>query len=304
MTRDREQTRGAVVASIAANVAIAAVKFVVAAITHSTAMLAEAVHSLANCFDGTLLLFGEHRARRAADAAHPFGYGRELYFWSFVVAVVFFSLGAGFTVYEGVRHVLHPEPLGDPTWSYVVLGAAALFDGASFLVGFRAFRRHARGRGFWRTVRESKNPSLFSVVLEDSADLLGLTLAFAGVYLSHALHRPALDGVASIAIGGVLGALAVVLLIETHGLLIGEAARPELVAAVRALVASDDLVARAEPPLTVHTGPDEVVLVVRVALREELRAGEAATRVGVLERRLRTEHPELRRIFVAIAPDG
>jgi cation diffusion facilitator family transporter len=304
MNRDREQTRGAVIASIAANVAIAAVKFVVAAITRSTAMLAEAVHSLANCFDGSLLLFGEHRARRAADAVHPFGYGRELYFWSFVVAVVFFTLGAGFTVYEGVRHVLHPEPLGDPTWSYVVLGAAALFDGASFVVGFRAFRRHTRGRGFWRTVRESKNPSLFSVVLEDTADLLGLTLAFAGVYLSHALNEPALDGVASIAIGGVLGALAVVLLVETHGLLIGEAARPELIAAVRALVGSDDLVARAEPPLTVHTGPDEVVLVVRVVLRPELRAGEAATRIGVLERRLRTEHPELRRIFVAIAPES
>ena len=216
---------------------------------------------------------------------------------------LFFALGAGFTVYEGIRQVRHPEPLGDPTWSYVVLGAAALFDGASFVIGFRAFRRDRRGRGFWRTVRESKNPSLFGVVLEDTADLVGLAFAFAGVYASHALDMPALDGVASIAIGGVLGGLAIVLLVETHGLLIGEAARPELVRAVHTIVAADDAVAHVDAPLTVHTGPEEVVLVVRLALRPALRADEAATRIGVLERRLRTEHPELKRVFFALAPD-
>src|SRR5436309_2817036 len=137
----QRQSQLAVAASIAANVAIAATKFIVAALTSSTAMLAEGVHSLANCFDGTLLLFGEHRSRRPADETHPFGYGRELYFWSFVVAVVFFALGAGLTLYEGVRHVMHPPTLGPARWSYVVLGASALFDGASFVIGFRQFRR-------------------------------------------------------------------------------------------------------------------------------------------------------------------
>src|SRR5690349_1460454 len=164
-------------------------------------MLAEGVHSLANCFDGSLLLLGEYRSRRPPDEEHPFGYGRELYFWSFVVAVVFFALGAGLTLYEGVRHVIHPPELGPATWSYVVLGGSALFDGASFVIGFKQFRRDAKGRGYWRTVRESKNPTLISVVLEDTADLLGLACAFVGVFLSHKLHMPALDGFASIAIG-------------------------------------------------------------------------------------------------------
>jgi cation diffusion facilitator family transporter len=136
-------------ASIAANVAVAATKFAVAVITNSAAMFAEGVHSLANCFDGGLLLFGERRARRPADHVHPFGYGRELFFWSFVVAVIFFALGAGFTLYNGVNRVLNPEPLGDPTWSYVVLAASAVFDGTSFAIGIRAFRRRAPGRGYW-----------------------------------------------------------------------------------------------------------------------------------------------------------
>src|SRR5690349_11568777 len=183
-------------------------------------MLAEGVHSLANCFDGSLLLLGEYRSRRPPDEVHPFGYGRELYFWSFVVAVVFFALGAGLTLYEGIEHVMHPPTLGPARWSYVVLAAAALFDGASFLIGFKQFRKHARGRGYWRTIRESKNPTLISVVLEDTADMLGLVCAFLGVFLSHRLNMPALDGVASILIGIILAGLAYVLLVETHGLLI------------------------------------------------------------------------------------
>lgn len=200
-------------------------------------------------------------------------------------------------MYEGVRHVRSPEPLGDPKWSYLVLGVAALFDGTSFVIGMRGFRRHARGHGFWRTVRDSKNPLLFSVVLEDTADMIGLAVAFLGVFLAHVLGRPALDGVASIAIGGLLTALALVLLVETHGLLIGEAARPELIQAVRDTAAADDAVVHVGHPLTVHTGPQEVVLVVRLCFRPELAPREVARRIAALEQRLRHEHPELKRIF-------
>lgn len=299
-----EDSKGAVIASIVANVAIATTKFIVAAITRSTAMFAEGVHSLADCFDGGLLLLGGHRARRPPDTAHPFGHGRELFFWAFVVAVVFFALGAGFTVYEGVRHALHPEPIGDPTWNYVVLAVATVFDGGSFVIGFRRFRRAARGRSYWRTFRESKDPSLFSVVLEDTADLLGLALAFGGVYLSRALHMPALDGVASIAIGLVLGAIAVLLLVETHGLLVGEAAAPGLVRALRESLARDDAVVRVESPLTAQVGPSSVVAAVRVGFRPELAVSDVARRIQELDRRVRGDIPELARLFIEVVPAG
>ena len=284
--------------------AIAITKLVVAGVTNSTAMLAEGVHSLANCFDGTLLLLGEHRSRRAADEAHPFGYGRELYFWSFVVAVVFFALGAGLTLYEGIRHVIRPPTLGPARWSYVVLGASFLFDGASFIVGFRQFRRDAKGRSYWRTVRESKNPTLISVVLEDTADMLGLACAFLGIFLSHKLNMPQLDGVASIGIGMLLAALAIVLLVETHGLLIGEAARPELVREVCETAERIPGVRRAHRTLTIHTSPDEVVLVLQLDLEPNLSVEEATRLTRGLERQLNSEHPELERIFFAVAVDS
>jgi cation diffusion facilitator family transporter len=291
-------SRRAIYASIAANVAIAITKFVVAAIAQSTAMLAEGVHSLVNCFDGGLLLLGQHRARRPPDDAHPFGYGRELYFWSLIVAILFFALGSGFTVYEGIRHVMNPMPLGPASWSYAVLGASAVFDGASFVIGIRQFRRHMRGPGYWRALRRSKDPALFSVVLEDFADLTGLTLAFLGVFLSHWLGIPALDGVASIAIGLVLGALATVLLIETHGLLVGEAASAELVDSVRATVLHDDAVRGASRPASLHVGPNEVVIALRVEFDADLTADEVARRTASLDERLRAQHPAVFRVFI------
>ena len=299
-----QSSRRVVIASVAANVAVAITKFVVSALTGSTAMLAEGVHSLANCFDGGLLLLGERRSRRPPDEVHPFGHGRELYFWSFVVAVVFFALGAGFTTYEGVRHVMHPEPLRDVKWNYIVLGVSALLDGLSFRVGIRAFNRHRRGRGFWTTIRESKNPTLFSTVLEDAADMMGLFFAFVGVFLSQLLNKPELDGVASIAIGALMGVLALVLLVETHGLLIGESASPELVQSVRASVSRDEAVAHVEQILTVHAGPDDVALVLRLRVRPNLSANHVARRFAALEEQLRREHTELRRVFFDVTPNG
>jgi cation diffusion facilitator family transporter len=225
-----------------------------------------------NCFDGGLLLLGQRRSRRPADDAHPFGYGRELYFWSLIVAILFFALGSGFTIYEGIQHVLAPGPLGDPTWSYVVLGVSAVFDGASFVVGLRQFRRHMRGPGYWRAVRRSKDPSLFSVVLEDAADLCGLAIAFIGVFLSHQLQMPVLDGIASIAIGILLGAVATILLVETHSLLLGEAASAELVDAIHRMVLREEGVRGASRPTSLHLGPRQIVVVLEVEFEQELTA--------------------------------
>lgn len=294
-------SRTAMIASIVANVAITITKFLVAFVSGSAAMFAEAVHSLVNCFDGTLLLLGAWRARRPPDELHPFGYGRELYFWNLIVAIIFFALGSGFTVYEGVRRALTPEPLGNPMWSYVVLAAAALFDGTSFVIGFRSFRRQARGYGYWTTIRQSKNPALFSVVLEDTADLIGLSLAAVGIFLSHALNMPRIDGVASIGIGLVLGAIATVLLIETHGLLIGESATPELILAVRAIAQDDGAVERVEQMLTVQLGPTDVVVALRIVLHDGLEPPEIIATTARIEDRIKRDQTDVKRVFVELA---
>jgi cation diffusion facilitator family transporter len=296
------ESRTAIYASIIANIAIALTKLTVGAIARSTAMLAEGVHSLVNCFDGGLLLLGQRRARRAADDAHPFGYGREVYFWSLMVAILFFALGAGFTIYEGIRHVLRPEALGDPTWSYVVLAASAVFDGASFVVGFRQFRRNMRAPGYWRAVRRSKDPTLFSVVLEDVADLSGLAIAFAGVFASHHFEMPVLDGVASIAIGLVLGAVATILLVETHGLLVGESASPDLVDRIRREVLEHDDVRAAARPTSLHVGPQQIVVALEVEFESRLTAREVAESAAALDEELRARNPAISRVFVQPIP--
>jgi cation diffusion facilitator family transporter len=298
-----EGSRIAILASIAANVAIAATKLVVAGITRSMAMFAEGVHSLVNCSDGTLLLLGTERAKRPPDSAHPFGHGREVYFWSLIVAVMFFTLGAGVTIYEGILAVLNPHELGNPFWNYVVLAFSAVFDGSSFIVGFRQFRKRVHGRGYWRTIRQSKDPTLFSVVLEDVADLTGLAIAFLGVFLSHALRMPVLDGVASIAIGCVIGTIAVILLVETHGLLIGEAARPELIRAVKEAVASQHDVAEIGEPQSIHIAPDYVVIALRLRSQPGLSAEEFRLRAETISRRVRSEHAEVRQVLLDVSSE-
>jgi cation diffusion facilitator family transporter len=300
--RPERESRAAVIASIVANVAIAITKLIVGTIASSSAMLAEGVHSLVNCFDGGLLLFGEHRARRAPSATHPFGYGRELYFWALIVALLFFSMGAGVAIYQGIQHLLHPEPIGNPKWSFIVLGASALFDGASFVIGYKQFRRHARGRSNWTTLHQSKNPVLFSVVLEDLADLLGLALAFAGVLLGAVYGVRWADGVASILIGCVIATVAAILLIETHGLLLGEAARPQLVDECMAAVRAASGVRRVAYAGSVHIGPNEVVIAMNVEFEPGMPASEVATRSADLTERIRREHPDVFRVYLQPTP--
>jgi len=292
----RGESRFAIIASITANVAIAITKFAVAAIAHSTAMLAEGVHSLSNCFDGALLLLGQSRAGKPADDAHPFGYGREEYFWSMIVAIVFFALGAGVAIYEGVRHVVAPEPLRDPKWSYIVLGASALFDGSSFVLGFRQFRREAHGRGYWATVRHSKNPSLFSVVLEDTADLVGLALAFLGIYFGHALGLPWLDGAASILIGILLCLVAVVMVNESRKLLVGEGMERGTLERIRGLINEDEAVEDIGRLLTMYLGPEDVMLVVEVRFKasETIVVRDAVARI---KKKIREAIPRIRRVY-------
>ena len=294
----------AIYASIAANVAIAATKLTAAAVTGSSAMVAEGVHSLVDCADGGLLLLGQRRSRRPPDAAHQFGHGRELYFWTLIVAVLFFALGGGVSVYEGVQHIRRPELIRDPFWNYVVLGAATVFDGASFLIGFRQLRARAGGRGLWTMVRESKDPTLFTVVLEDIADLTGLGLAFLGVYFGHRLGNPYLDGLASIGVGLVLAGVAVVLVVQSRGLLVGDGADPATVRAIEAAAAEVPEVARVRGVRTIHLAPHEIVVVLDVGFERGLTIDGIRRGAIALDRHVREASGDVRHVYIDIGALG
>ena len=291
-------SRTAIYVGIAATLLIAATKFVAAGVTGSSAMLAEGVHSLVDSADGLLLLLGQRRARRPADELHPLGHGKELYFWALIVAVLFFALGGGMSFYEGVQHIMQPEPISDPTWNYVVLAASALFTLGSFVAAFRPFRQRAGGLGYWQAFRRSKDPTLFTLVLEDLADLAGLLLAFIGVYLSHRLAKPWLDGAASIGIGLVMAAVAALLARESKGLLIGEAATREELALIHRAASGDPAVVAVRRPVTMHFGPHTILVAMDVEFQPALSAREIAGAVDRLEAMIRRCLPDARHIYI------
>lgn len=281
-----------------ANLLIAVTKFVAAGFSGSSAMLSEGIHSTVDTGNQLLLLLGMKRSRRPADDDHPFGHGKELYFWSLIVAVALFGLGGGMSAYEGITHLLRPHPLEDPTWNYAVLGAAFLFEGLSWFIAFKQLRPAIREQGLWSALRSSKDPSIVTVFFEDSAALVGLVVAFLGVFIGHRLGSPLADGVASIVIGAVLAAVAVFLVYESRGLLLGETADPEVVEDIRRLARSLPGVAEVGRPLTMHLGPDEVLLNLEIDFRPNLAPGQISAEVDRLEREIRERHPEMKRIFI------
>ena len=297
---ETSESRIAVVAAIAGNVAIAVVKFVAAGLTGSAAMLSEAIHSLVDTGNGSLLLLGLRRSRRPADRGHPFGYGKELYFWTLVVAISIFGIGGGMSVLEGVIHLIHPSRLQDPLVNYAVLGIAACFEAASWTVAVRQFRRVKGRRGIVRAIHEGKDPSLFTVIFEDTAALLGLLIAFLGVFFGHELGNRYADGAASVAIGCMLAGVAFWLAVESKGLLVGEAADPEMVASILSLVEDDEAVQRAGAALTMHLGPKEILLNLEVEFTPGLPAEEIHTAIHRMERRIRARHPEVGRIYIEV----
>jgi cation diffusion facilitator family transporter len=298
----REQSNVAIYVSIAANIAIAATKLIAAGVSGSSVMVAEGVHSLVDASDGTLLLVGRRRSRRPPDAAHPFGHGKELYFWTLIVAVIFFAVGGGVSIYEGILHLINPEPLRDPLLSYAVLGIAALFDGSSFIIALRALRQEEPDRRLVEVVRRGKDPSTFTVVLEDIADLAGLALAFLGVWLGHRLANPYFDGVASIGVGLVLAAVALVLVGQSRKLLVGERASEEVLQAVRDAADDDGMIEFAECPLSMQLGPNEVLLGVTARFAPDISADDVATAIQRFEDRLRKARPDVKYICVEPVP--
>ncbi len=264
------ESRKAVIAALLGNCAIAVSKFVAAGFTGSSAMISEGIHSVVDTGNQGLLLLGMRQSRRAPDATHPFGYGKELYFWTLATAILIFAVGGGMSFYEGITHILNPVPLTDATWNYIVITAAMLFEGGSWCVAYRAFRRTKRHRGFFGSLHATKDPSLMTVLLEDSAALIGLVIALAGVALGHWLDNPYLDGSASLAIGVLLATVAVALAYESKGLLVGEAMLPEELAAIRSLIEADPAVREAVRALSMHFGPHEVLLNLDIRFRDGL----------------------------------
>lgn len=291
----------AIYAAIIGNGLIAVTKFVAAGVSGSSAMLAEGIHSLVDTGNGGLLLLGLKRGAREPDEIHPFGYGKEVYFWTLVVAMLIFAGGGGVSLYEGVRHTLHPSELGDPTINYIVLGLAFLFEGVAWTVAYRAFEKSRGKRSTWEAIRKEKDPTAFAVLLEDSAALAGIVVAAVGIFLAHLLEMPVLDGVASIVIGLILIVVAAILARETRGLLVGEAAEPAVIAGARAVALDDDAVTEVVRALTMHMGPSEVVLNLDLRFRFDLDADGVAAAVDRIEKSIRARHPVVRYIFIEVA---
>ena len=301
----RLSSRRVIYAAILGDFLIGLTKVTAAAWTGSSSLLSEGVHSIVDTGNGFLLLYGLHRSAARPDLEHPLGYGREIYFWSFVVAVLLFAFGAGVSLYQGVVHVLDPEPIQHVTASYAVLGISALFDGTTWWLALRNFRGERRYSQVLNAIRKSKDPPSFMVLFEDSAALAGILVAFAGIYLSVTLNLPILDGVGSILIGLILGVTAWLLAKETKSLLIGERADPGIVDSIMRVAEQIDGVDHANGILTVHLAPKEILVALSLEFADELRTPEIEAKVIELERCVRLSHPEIVAVFVKPqSPEG
>jgi cation diffusion facilitator family transporter len=289
-------------AALLGNILVALTKFVASSLTGSSAMASEAIHSLVDTGNEILLLYGLHRAAQPPDELHPLGHGRELYFWSFIVALLIFTLGAGVSLYQGVRHILAPVPMSRPIVNYVVLGLALVFEGGSWGVAIKEFRAAKGKRGYLEAARQSKDPTMFMVLFEDTAALIGLMIALAGIGASHALGRPELDGAASIGIGLLLGIVALFLARESKGLLIGEPAASEVVASICAIASAQPGVERTNGLFTVHLGPDQVVAAMSADFMDTLSAADVEAIVADIEDRVKKVHPEV--VLLLIKPQS
>lgn len=293
-----EGSKRVIFAAFVGNFAIAVTKFAAAAYTGSSAMLSEGIHSLVDTGNQALLLYGLKRAGRPADERHPFGYGKEMYFWAFVVAILIFAVGAGVSLYEGIERVRHPTTITNPTVNYVVLGLALIFESGSWYVAWKEFNAARGETTVMAAIRRSKDPAIFTVLLEDTAALLGLLIALIALIFSEMLAMPVLDGVASIGIGILLAAVAILLAYETKGLLIGEAAEPELDKGIRRVLAAQQHIERVNEVLTLHQGPRTILVTVSLDFRDGITADQVETTVSDIEERIRRINPAIGRVFI------
>lgn len=294
----KSSSKQVIYVALIGNVLIAITKAAAAVWTGSAAMVSEAVHSFVDTGNQILLLYGMQRAARNADPEHPIGYGRELYFWSFIVALMVFALGAGVSIYEGVLHLQHIERIRDPMINYGVLGIAFIVEGASWLVSLREVNLTKGTADYYTAFRKTKDPTIFMVLLEDSAALLGILIAALGIFAATHLKVPVADGIASICIGMVLACTASLLARESKSLLIGERADRALCDSILRIAEAASPASRANGVLTVHLAPEQILAALSLEFADELRAPQIEDAVINIERKIKAAHPEVVRLFV------
>ena len=290
-----------VIAAVAANVAIGVFKFVVAGFTHSSALVSEGIHSLVDAGNDALILLGIKRSERPADAEHPFGYGQELYFWTLMVAILIFALGGGFSIYEGISHIRHVEPgatVGSPWLNYVVLAISAAIEGFSFSVAFKSFNAARGNTPALQFIREAKDPSLFTVLIEDTAAELGLIIAFLGTLVGHITQNPYVDGIAAVVIGLLLAGVAILLLRESKGLLIGEGLKLDEIREVERIVKANPRVIECGRILTLYMGPTDLLVNLDVSFEHDATRDDIVQAIDEIEAEVVKRFPATTRIFI------
>lgn len=285
-------------AALIGNSLISITKFAAAAMTGSSAMLSEGIHSLVDTGNQGLLLYGIKQASKPADEDFPFGYGKEIYFWSFIVAILIFALGGGISIYEGIRHLSNPEPISNPMINYIVLGLAMVFEGAAWWFAFREFSKQKGKWGYIEAIQRAKDPSIFVVLFEDSAAMLGLVVAFAGVALSQFTGILIFDSIASIVIGMILVGTSIWLAYETKGLLIGESANRVVVQEIRAILQLEPSIEAVNEVLTMHMGPDFILANISVDFVDSETVDRIETVIARIDQAIKQKHPEIKRVFV------
>lgn len=285
-------------AALAGNASIAFTKFVASVVTGSSAMMAEGIHSLIDTGNQVLLLYGIKQASKPADRQFPFGHGKEIYFWSFVVAIMIFAVGSGVSIYEGIVHIIHPQPVVNVLVNYLVLGLALLFEGAAWYFALNEFSRTKGKWGYLEAVQRGKDPTLFVVLFEDSAAMLGLLIAFLGIFLSDMTGILVFDGIATVLIGLILGGTAIWLAYETKSLLIGESAEEDVVNGIGAILLNTPYVKKVNEILTMHMGPDFILLNLSIDFHNDLPVGELEATIARLDREIKQMFPRVKRIFI------
>ena len=291
-----------IIAALIGNAAISVTKFFAAFMTGSSAMLSEGIHSVVDTGNQLLLLYGLKQAKKPADEEFPFGHGKEIYFWSFIVAILIFAVGAGVSIYEGIRHVIHPTQIENPMVNYIVLSLALIFEGAAWFFAFKEFGKVKGKHGYIEAVQRGKDPSMFVVLFEDSAALLGLLIALLGIWLTQVTGIAIFDGIASIMIGLILGGTAIWLAIETKGLLIGEGANKEVISSIREIAQSFGEVEKVNELLTMHMGPEFILVNISIRFKRGQLTREIETIVQEIDAAIKTEHDMVKRIFVEAEP--
>jgi cation diffusion facilitator family transporter len=287
-----------IIAALIGNCLIALTKFIAAAISGSSAMLSEGIHSLVDTGNQVMLLYGLRAARKPADADFPFGHGKEVYFWSFVVAILIFAVGSGVSLYEGVLRLMDPEPMEHVYINYIVLVLAMMFEGAAWYFAFREFNTVRGKRGYVEAVKQGKDPSMFVVLFEDSAAMLGLAVAFFATLASQLTGNVIFDGVASIIIGLILAGTAIWLAYETKGLLIGESANPAVVDGIRAITLDTPHIDHLNEVLTMHMGPNYILVTISIDFQDDIDADMVELTTADISRRIKQVYPQVKRIFI------